>query len=505
VTSTPTPTAPGAYINISTAAGGAGNAAPNATGFFAGFADRGAANTAVKVVDALDYADKYGGRSGSSAVLSDSLELAFGEGLGNAYVSRVVGPSAAKGTLTLKDRSTAPGANTLTVTAAWFGADSASISVQVTDGTVSGTFSLLIFDALVSATVPAEEYDNLPDVATAVATVNPVSSRVQLSDAGSTSTPTTARIPLAISATALSAGTDDRSSAVDAQWLTALGAFDIGLGPGLVLFPGRATAAAHAQLIAAAALNFRYALLDTADLASVATDIALAATDAAVPGVTKPGDVGMLLDRWVQLPPAPGSSVARYAPPSAYVVGLISRVDSATGHSNQAPMGQFGRAQYAIGVHGAFLSSDRLTLNARAGQPGVSCIRAMTDGSPELYGFRSVSADPANYFAANTRQTLLIRHNCHAIGENYVGRQIDGRGHVFSELNGDLRNMLLGYYNLDALYGATASAAFSVDTSGTVNTAPSIAQGLIRARITFIPSPTGERVVFDLTRQGVPA
>lgn len=498
------PTAPGTTVRVAVAAGGAGSPAATATAFFAGIADRGPVGVLIPVIDPVDYTAKCGGRSSTAAVLSDAVEVAFGEGTSTAYVSRVVGPDPVTGTLSLDDTAAEP-IPTLKVDAAWPGADSANLSIRITAGGAAGTFTLAVFDATLSTSAPAELYQDLPDVPTAVAQINGASDLIVVTDLASTS-PAETRNPAVITATALSAGTDDRANATDTQWTTAISVCgDPQYGPGIILAPGRTATATHAALQAAALASSRVAYLDTADLPSAGSITTAAATDAASPGLDYPGDLGLMFGPWVQIPPAPGSSTPRYAPGSAFAAGRTADADAASGHSNTAPMGRNGTAQYAVGVHGPLSEADRATVNGRQGTTGASVIRQTLAEPCQLYGFRTVSANPDSYFGATIRQTLLVKHLAAAIGDNYVGHQIDGRGHVFADIAGDITAMLLGFYNLDALYGATPAAAFGVDTGPTVNTPSTIAQGLIKARVWFVPSPTGERVVLDLIRQGIPA
>lgn len=498
------PTDPGTTVRVAVAPGGAGTPTATATAFFTGICDRGPAGVLIPVIDAVDYASKCGGRSGTAAVLSDSVELAFGEGTSAAYVSRVVGPTPTLGTLSLMDQNATPAA-TLKVDAAWYGAGSASLSVQVSAGGPAGSYTLSVFDATQSTVSPAEVYPDLVDIPSAVTLINSASTLIHVTDLASAS-PLNERNPAVVAATPLSAGTDDRTNATDTEWGNAIAVCaDPQYGPGILLAPGRTNTSVHALLQGAALASSRVAYLDTPDQPNASAVVTAAATDAAIAGLDFPGDLGLLFGPWVQMSPAPGTSTPRYVPGSAYAAGRTAATDAAVGHSNLAPMGRNGTAQYAVGVHGPLSEADRATVNGRAGTAGGCVIRQTLSEPCQLYGFRTVSANPSAYFGANIRQTLLIKHLAGGIGDTFVGRQIDGRGHVFADLGGDLTAMLLGFFNLDVLYGATAAAAFGVDTGNTVNTPSTIAQGLIKARVWFVLSTTGERVVLDLIRQGIPA
>jgi hypothetical protein len=168
-------------------------------------------------------------------------------------------------------------------------------------------------------------------------------------------------------------------------------------------------------------------------------------------------------------------------------------------------MGAFGNFLFATGLsQPPFSTADRTIINGRQGTPGWNVARQVPGANPQLFGFRTVSAMSRSYFGANIRETLTLARDIHDIGDGYVGRMIDGQGFVFADLANDLGSRLRRDYDLNALYGASAADAYGVDVGPTVNTPASIAAGAIRARVWFIPSPTGEKVVIDLVRQSVP-
>lgn len=499
------PTAPGVTVNITAASGGSGTPAPNAQAFVVGLADRGL-TTYTRVLDFLDFQTKFGSRNAAAAILSDSVETLFGEGGYDVFVARVVGVTPTKGTLALMDRNGSP-VLTATATAAWYGSQSANLSIGIVAGTVANSFDLLVFDtAAAIPTNPVETWRDNTSVANMVAAVNAGSSYLTMVDNASSSSGTAAFPALAAGVgTALSAGTDDRTTANDTTWGNALAAFPNDLGGGLLLAPGRYTSSFHLIMETAAAGARRTALLDGPPNPAAADLTSLALADSVGSGVIDTGDVGMGFSPWGTIPPAPGGSVVRQVPMSAAVAGLIAKTDAKAGHSNQAPMGIFGQLVYVTGIVGpGLVGVDRSAANGRQGTTGWNVVRQRPGAAPQVFGFRTVSAAARSYFGANVRETLGLRNDIERIGDTYIGAMIDGQGTVFMDLANDISARLRTSYDLDALYGATSDLAYGVDVGPTVNTPQSIAAGIIRARVWFIPSPTAERVIIDLVRTPVP-
>jgi hypothetical protein len=487
-------TAPGTQVTLSQGIPTAGAASPSAAVMLAGFSDRGTPNVPLPCSSSLDYGRRNGGRSGTAGLLSDSVDLAFGEGASTVMTSRVVGPGAVTGQLALKDSL---GATTLVVTPAWGpGASSSDLAVQVT---VTGqTFTLTVFDALSgSTTVPVEVYQGLTDYLTAMTTVNTTSARVRLAD-GMSSSPLASRNPVAISATQLSPGSDDRTGAGDAQRAAALAGFASVNAPGFLLGSGWSTASSHALLMAAGVAQGRLALLDPPDLPGPADFTSLVSQDALNPGAARPGDVGCLVGPWV-------TQNGRVIPASAAYAGLAARNDVAAGHSARACLGRYGALQYADGVHGPLTEAQRITANGDIGTPGASILMPASTVPVRSEGFRTVSADLLDYSAAGVRETLWVAFNLRQIARQFKGTLLDGQRLGLTAYGDALDTWLTREWAAGGLYGATKSASFSVDVGVLQNTGSTIAGRQMHAGVHFVVSESGERVYIDLVRDPIPA
>lgn len=454
--------------------------------FVAGLTEKGAL-VPLEITSMADYATKLGARV-SYGVLYDSLEAFFAEGGDTAVVSRVVGPAPVNATVNVFDASgsAAPGDVALVATAESPGDWANLLNVNILAGDQAGEFKVQV----------THDTDT---------TINELSPSLLDRDAAVTWSQTSVYIRLTLGASnedprvqgplSLATGTDDRASIVDAQWLAALNRFTKDLGPGQVSAPGRSTAAGHSQLLSHAQVNNRFALVDFADTATVATLTAAAAANRALATAR----YGYGFAPWATIPGlTPGTT--RLVPYSAVQAGLEAR-NAGSGHSaNEPAAGELGRARYAIGLSQlAWSDTDRTTLNDN----GVNVARVLFDGV-RSYGYRTF-VDPSGVLqdwlaASNGRLGMQLAALAYQIAEEFEFRQIDGAKHTISEFGGALTGMLLPFYDQGALFGATPEEAFLVDVSDTINTPVTIAARELHARLAVRMSQFGERVFIDIAK-----
>jgi hypothetical protein len=276
------------------------------------------------------------------------------------------------------------------------------------------------------------------------------------------------------------------------QWAAALDQVTEDFGASAqVAIPGVSTQAAHDALLGhAAAYPSRTVFLDGAvdadadELAAIATayDEAPAAMRAA------------LVAPWVVFPAA--ANTTRLQPGSVVAAGLAARGDAIVGHTNHAPAGDQGRG--AGVVTGALRPATEFTgteLDALH-DAGVSVIRQVL-GRPTLYGWRSLSSDERYRQLNSGRFAGQLAAGVHTVCEAFLFRQIDGRGHLFAEVDGALRGYLLPLYTAGALYGDLPGDAFDVQVAP-LNTPDTIRAGELHAAIAVALTPHTERVVINV-------
>jgi hypothetical protein len=152
--------------------------------------------------------------------------------------------------------------------------------------------------------------------------------------------------------------------------------------------------------------------------------------------------------------------------------------------------------QYVTDIRGSFTASDReLLLNA-----GLNT-SAEIFGVLENYGFQTAIDQSVNspFWQANCcRMRMALVAQAKAIGENYMFKTMDGQGLLSNDLKGHLESMLLDYFNIGSLYGATPAEAFKVDVGANTNTIDSIAQSRLRAIAQVVLSLHAKSVEIEL-------
>lgn len=304
-----------------------------------------------------------------------------------------------------------------------------------------------------------------------------------------------ANIPDVLASKALSGGTAG-GAAADADYAIALESFLPELGPGQVCAPGQTTAARQLQLLAHAVANNRFALCDGTDTPTVATLVAQAQALYVAPNNGRRN--GQLAAPWDVVPGLTASST-RTVPPSARLAAQYAKIDG-LGNPNQGAAGKRGTAQFAIDLsQPGWTATQREELNAA----GVTVSRRRFASSIQTYGVRTL-ADQANdetwSMAPNVRTTMFFAARCYLVGEDFEFGEVDGQGQEASRLKGEIVAEATRLFKQGALYGETASEAFSVNTGPTVNTAKVLAEGKLLAQVALRTSPIAEQMVFYLVK-----
>jgi hypothetical protein len=430
------------------------------------------------VTSLTDFRNRYGDRV-NYGLLWDTVEAYFREGGSRCTLSRVVGPDAVASSLTLQDATPAA---TLAVTAMSPGDWGNALTVQV--ATVTGGFQLTVRSG---ATI-VEQSPPLADKAAAL-DWGAQSRYVTVTVAGAGGT------PAVLAATAMTGGDDDHAGVTDAEWQAALARFGRSLGPGQVMAPGNTSATMAGALLDHAAANNRRAVLDAPDtgirasLSSAATAARTAAPDSA--------RYGALWAPWVRIAGVAGGTT-RLIPPSTVIAGLIARSDSAGQPIGRPAANQNGRTRSVVALEDTFTDADLESLY----DDRVNLLIDAFDGI-KAFGDASLTdenADPAwAGFAAN-RVVMAVSAQGEAILANHVLEIIDGQGHLFTKIAGELVSMLLPLWQEGSLYGATFDEAARVDTGPNVNTPATIAAREVHAVVAIRTSPAAEMLELELVR-----
>jgi hypothetical protein len=84
------------------------------------------------------------------------------------------------------------------------------------------------------------------------------------------------------------------------------------------------------------------------------------------------------------------------------------------------------------------------------------------------------------------------------VGENYMFKPIDGKGHLQQALKTDLDAIAGQLYAVDGLYGNIAAEAYATNVGVTLNPEASVAQGILHAAMEVRLTPHAKTVNIDL-------
>lgn len=477
----------GVQITIGATAGsGGGDATLVAQFFLTGVSTRGSVTAPTIARSYSEFTDFTDGRTTAGSA-HDAVRSFFAEneGTGRVVFQRVTGPGAnTLGTVILKDRSTNPGLNTLTINAASPGSWSSLVTVVVSDGVLAGTCTI----AVQYRGVTVETYPNLANPTEVVQALS-ISTYVRAVNLGSASV-APANIPLAGSFP-LSAGADDAANVTLAQLTAGLAMFTPDYGPGFVAIPGQpASTTLAAALGSHCQANSRIAATSPAAGTTPASAVTLARTLRASTGARA---LGMVYP-WVTLP-ADGEAGIRMVSPEGAYAGRRAAAIAREGVW-QPPAGEFGAFQYVTGVEVALTA---VQVNALVDD---AIIPIVTQPSPRVYGDRSLSADEVTWrFLSYSDLVNAVAYDCRKVMDRYVGRSIDGlRGGFFASMLTDLNGALQPYVDGGGLVPQGGDPGYLIDLSA--NNASTISAGVAIADISLRPPSVAELIKIRLTKVG---
>lgn len=473
-------------ISITTASrGDAATALPGASGtlFIVGMADRGPTNEAVLVRGLADFVSTFGERT-SYSHLYDSIRCYFEEGGVQAYVVRIVGNSAIAGTVVINDRAVDP-VPTLNATATSAGTWSERISVVVAEGSVAGTARVTVLDG----DEVAETFNNIDSLETLFKRFAG-SSYVKFTNAGS-ATVAPGNLP-ATGTYHLTAGTDDRGTVIPDNHIKALDYFVDGLGDGAVCIPGLGSLV-HEGLVNHAKENRRIAILSS--------DLDVSRAELIAEASALNSDAAGLFAPWVTV--SDGAGGTRPIPPEGFVAGVRARAHTNFG-PHRAPAGEAGLSNSVAGLYVEYTKDEANALD----EAKISVVRRVNN-STRLYGWRSLSNDIINFGYLHHRDVLnRIVVEAEQQLEQYVFAPIDSSGHTLSAINAELVGILEPMRAAGALYERIVAndivdPGYFVETGDSINSTASLANNLIRARVSIRVAPLGAMIDLLITKVGL--
>lgn len=297
------------------------------------------------------------------------------------------------------------------------------------------------------------------------------------------------------------------AATIDADgWGEAFGKLDaVNYSLGQAMIPGVGTADAHEALVAFSQNTRRCAFLDAPVNATAAEVIALVELQEGSPDTYL---TGMFPD-WAVV--RAGGSATRTIPGSVAAAGPTARMDKYAGHANRMPAGPQDTPVTNV-VRGAVgIASTRTIdeLNAFADH-GINPLRQIPDGV-FLWDFLSITDDTlwTNLASAPGVETPRAQLNWGRLGMQILGdtgsglRQFlfqpnDGQGQLQTRAENFLGSYLAGLWSQNAIYGKAADDSYTANVLG-VTTDADVAAGVLRAAISFRPTPSVRHVAMQAT------
>jgi hypothetical protein len=396
----------GVQVTTKLSSGPSNVGTPSGRLHIAGLTAYGPADKSTTLDSIAKFEAVYGGRTAYSSNAYDTARLYFEEGGNELVMSRVVGPAATKGALTLKDSADV---NTVKVEAKDPGAHSSDYTVQVTSN--GGTFDVTVRRsgvALVTWAGLTSPADFVQKAAT--------SPYVTVTSLGSV-TAAPGDNPKTLAATALTAGTDDRASVTAQHHIDALNK-GTGAEGGAVAVPGYTVTQIGSLLAAHAAAKGKIAILALPATTTPDEAVAAAAGLAADPNGAY---AGIFYPHLI----IPDGGATRTISPEGYVAAVRARAHRDTGFW-QVPAGDRAKTRWALGTN---VQVDT-TINDTLAAAYVNGI-ATTGTSVRLYGWQSLSTDRENLGLLTARDALNnLTLSVKQVLEPFVFSTNDGRGHL---------------------------------------------------------------------------
>lgn len=467
--------------------------------FFAGIAQRGPTDTALKVNSMEEYTLNYGDYV-ANGYLHSTVEAFFEEGGSQCFIARAINANATTGFLVLSDTNpAASGYSAVRLDAIGAGAWSDDIDTQVIAGSIANSVIVKLF------------YDNDLIFSSGNCTTNNqivgkinnslIASKYVIASAGNV----LAGIPVVQGLTALDGGANGATPTA-ANCITALALFLDSYGSGAVACPEYtgsdvSVGTVPTALVAHAKANNRIAILHTEDGSTVAE--AQNTAEYINGTITDNLEHAAIYYPWVFLPSGT-LGVNRLIPPDGYAAGARARAHNNIGQ-HQPGAGIISTARHINGIESEVGKTDADTLD----DAKVNVIRFINN-SIRVYGARSLSDDNENFRYINSQDVVnhVVTEAERAL-EDILFSPIDGRNRIFAEVEARLIGILEPLRLNGALFEAFDQFGNRVDYGYTVKCDPSLnplanlANGTVTARVGLRVSSVGDSIEVSIVKSNL--
>ena len=425
----------------------------------------------------------------------------FANGGRELYVKRLLADDADAATVNLL---TSGSLVVATVTSKNAGADGNNLSVVVTAGSVSSTYTLTLYKESgvandIADDILLERYDNVvfddptsSDYAETV--INLVSPNITISSSAS-GVPVSTTYPLTGGSNGTAPVAADYTdykgtgSAVFEDFAT----FD---RPFVFFLPAVAGIADDVEVIDAATSwsesNNGFVVVDTEAGLTVAQAVSFAGslTDTSNAAVYYP-------HVYIADPLGRGAGALRKIGPAGAVVGLYLATDASRGVF-KAPAGIGSAIQGIVSVEKSFSSTELDTMNASTSP--VNPIRQIPGAGLSVMGARTLKQDgTANKYVNMRRSLIYIRKNIKNLTEFAIFENNEEK--LWAQIRTVLNVFLGEYKNQGGLRGTTPAQAYFVKCDAENNSAQQIANGEVHIQVGVALQYPAEFIVIDLSQK----
>lgn len=472
----------GVQVTTKLSSGPSNVGTPSGRLHIAGLTAYGPADRGVTVDSIAKFEALYGGRTAYSSNAYDTARLYFEEGGNELVMSRVVGPAATKGALTLKDTADV---NTVKVEAKDPGTHSTDYTVQVTNN--GATFDVTLRragTALITWSGLTSPADFVQKSAT-----NPY---VTVTSLGSI-TAAPGDSPKTLAATALAAGTDDRAAVTAQHHIDAL-ALGSGAEGGAVAVPGYTVSQIGSLLAAHAAATGKIAILT---LPSTSTPEEAAAAAAGLAADPNGAYAGIFYPHLV----IPDGGATRTISPEGYVAAVRARAHRDVGFW-QVPAGDRARTRWVLGTS----TPIDTTVNDTLAESYVNGI-VTTGSNVRLYGWQSLATDRDNLGLLTARDALNnLTLSVKQVLEPFVFSTNDGKGQLRSFVESAIVGVLdpiakrNGFYALLDAEDQEIDPGYKVVVDEALNPITAQAENKVIASLSVRLAPTAQLIQVEIIK-----
>jgi Bacteriophage tail sheath protein len=211
--------------------------------------------------------------------------------------------------------------------------------------------------------------------------------------------------------------------------------------------------------------------------------------------LTSPNSYGAVYFPWIKaLDPSGQSQEPILLPPSGYVAGLYSRIDSTRGVW-KAPAGTEATISGAVGLVTNLTDVQQGSLNL----VNINCLRRFASAGIVSWGARTITSDPEWTYVPVRRMAIMLRVSIYNGLQWAVFEPNDEElwGHIRLNLNSFMRTL----FRKGAFQGSSASDAFFVKCDSETTTQDDIDLGIVNVQVGFAPLKPAEFVVVQISQK----